>query len=130
KREQIADYEVKMSAPDFWDDNERAQKLISEMNAVKSVVTDFESLTSQYEDLQLMAELIEEENDESMAEELQEGIEQFIAKLESFELTLLLSNPYDKYNAILELHPGAGGTESQDWADQLLRMYRRWAEDK
>lgn len=119
-----------MSAPDFWDDNERAQKLISEMNAVKSVVTDFESLTSQYEDLQLMAELIEEENDESMAEELQEGIEQFIAKLESFELTLLLSNPYDKYNAILELHPGAGGTESQDWADQLLRMYRRWAEDK
>jgi len=130
KKEQIADYEVKMSAPDFWDDNERAQKLISEMNAIKSVVTDFEELSGQYEDLQLMAELIEEENDDSMIEDLKSGIQTLTSKLENFELTLLLSNPYDKYNAILELHPGAGGTESQDWADMLLRMYRRWAEDK
>jgi len=130
KKEQIADYEVKMSAPDFWDDNERAQKLISEMNAIKSVVTDFEELFGQYEDLQLMAELIEEENDDSMIEDLKNGIQSLTGKLENFELTLLLSNPYDRYNAILELHPGAGGTESQDWADMLLRMYRRWAEDK
>src|SRR5690606_20200515 len=90
---QIADFEVKMSAPDFWDDNDRAQKLISEMNAVKSVVTDFEALSSQYEDLQLTAMLIEEENDDSMIDELKEGIESFVNKLESFELTLLLSNP-------------------------------------
>jgi peptide chain release factor 2 len=130
KKEQIADYEVKMSAPDFWDDNERAQKLIGEMNAIKSVVTEFEELFGQYEDLQLMAELIEEENDDSMIEDLTNGIQALVNKLENFELTLLLSNPYDKYNAILELHPGAGGTESQDWADMLLRMYRRWAEDK
>jgi peptide chain release factor 2 len=130
KEEQIADYEVKMSAPDFWDDNERAQKLIGEMNAIKSVVTEFEELFGQYEDLQLMAELIEEENDDSMIEDLTNGIQALVNKLENFELTLLLSNPYDKYNAILELHPGAGGTESQDWADMLLRMYRRWAEDK
>ncbi len=119
-----------MSAPDFWDDNERAQQLISEMNAVKSVVSDFEQLESEFEELQLMAELIEEEQDDSMAQELQRGLEALQSKLESFELTLLLNNPYDKYNAILELHPGAGGTESQDWASMLLRMYRRWAEDK
>ena len=130
KHEQIADYEVKMSAPDFWDDNDRAQKLIGEMNAVKSVVTDFEELSEQYDELQLVAQLIEEENDDSMIAELEEGIESFVNKLETFELTLLLNHPYDKLNAILELHPGAGGTESQDWADMLLRMYRRWAENK
>jgi peptide chain release factor 2 len=130
KREQIADYEIKMSAPDFWDDNERAQKIISEMNAVKSVVTEFEELSEKYDELQLMAELIEEEHDESLAAELEQNLEKFVERLKSFELSLLLNNQYDKLNAILELHPGAGGTESQDWAEMLLRMYRRWAEDK
>jgi peptide chain release factor 2 len=119
-----------MAAPDFWDDNERAQKLIAETNAVKSVVDDFEALNKEYEDLQVLAELAEEEDDESMAEELKTGIAQLLRKLEAYELRLLLSEPYDKYNAILELHPGAGGTESQDWAEMLLRMYRRWAEKR
>lgn len=77
-----------------------------------------------------MAELIEEEHDDSMVADLEQGLAALQKKLESFELTLLLSNSYDKYNAILELHPGAGGTESQDWAGILLRMYRRWADNK
>ncbi len=119
-----------MSAPDFWDQPEEAQKLIAEMNAVKSVVEDFKKLSDQYEELELMLELTEEDNDEEMFKDLAAGVKNLTKKLESFELTLLLSDPYDKNNAILELHPGAGGTESQDWADHLLRMYRRWAEDK
>jgi len=119
-----------MAAPDFWDDNERAQKLIAESNAVKSVVDDFGALNKEYEDLEVLVELAEEEDDESMAEELKTGIAQLMRKLEAYELRLLLSEPYDKYNAILELHPGAGGTESQDWAEMLLRMYRRWAEKR
>lgn len=130
KHEQIADFEEKMSAPDFWDDNERAQKLIAELNAVKDVVAEFEALSKEYEDLEVMMMLAEEENDEGMLEELEAGVAQLEEKLQNYELQLLLSEPYDRMNAILELHPGAGGTESQDWAEMLLRMYRRWAEKR
>ncbi|MBO9607989.1 MAG: peptide chain release factor 2 [Paenibacillaceae bacterium] len=130
KLEQIADYEEKMSAPDFWDDNERAQKVIGELNAIKSVVEDFDGLNNDYEELQLMLDLMEEEQDESMVGDLETNVGALMKKLEAYELTLLLSQPYDRLNAILELHPGAGGTESQDWAEMLLRMYRRWAEKR
>ena len=119
-----------MSVPDFWDDNEKAQKLISELNGIKSVVEQFQKLSQEYEDLAVMMELAEEEGDESLEKELAEGTRQLVEKLEKFELELLLNQPYDKNNAILELHPGAGGTESQDWAQMLLRMYTRWAESK
>lgn len=128
KLEQIENYEVKMSEPGFWDDSETAQKLISESNALKSIVEQYEKLAQQQEDLEAMIELVEEESDEALEAEIHEGIDQLIAGLKAFELQLMLNGPYDKNNAILELHPGAGGTESQDWAEQLLRMYRRWAE--
>jgi len=117
-----------MSAPDFWDDNERAQKTIAEMNAIKSVVEKYQKLQSDCDDLLVMQELIAEEGEESLLPEWEEGVNKLAEALEHFELTLLLSSPYDKYNAILELHPGAGGTESQDWASMLYRMYTRWAE--
>lgn len=117
-----------MAAPDFWDDNEKAQQTINEMNAVKSVVDEFQAMASEYEDIEVMLELAEEDADDSMAGDLTESIKALYSKLEAFQLKLLLSQPYDKLNAILELHPGAGGTESQDWADMLLRMYRRYAE--
>jgi peptide chain release factor 2 len=130
KLEQIEDYEQKMSAPDFWDDNERAQKTIAEMNAIKSVVEKYQKLQSECDDLSLMQELIEDEGEESLVPEWIEGVNKLAKGLDDFELTLLLSSPYDKYNAIFELHPGAGGTESQDWASMLYRMYTRWAEDR
>ena len=130
KLEQIADYEVKMAAPDFWDDNERAQKTIAEMNAIKSVVEKYQKLQSDCDDLAVMQELIVEEGEESLVPEWSEGVEKLADELDQFELTLLLNTPYDKYNAILELHPGAGGTESQDWASMLYRMYTRWAEKR
>jgi len=119
-----------MAAPDFWDDPDRAQKLIAELNAVKSVVDRFAELEKEYEDLTVMLELAEEEDDPGLAAEFEAGVRGLADKLARFELDLLLNQPYDRLNAILELHPGAGGTESQDWAEMLLRMYRRWAEKK
>lgn len=119
-----------MTAPDFWDDNDRAQKIIAELNAIKAVVEEFSTLNSQYEDLELTRELAEEEGDDSLAAELGTGVAALMKKLDDYELQLLLNQPYDKLNAYLELHPGAGGTESQDWADMLLRMYRRWGEKR
>ncbi|MCM3701091.1 peptide chain release factor 2 [Paenibacillus macerans] len=130
KQEMIANYEEKMAAPDFWDDNEKAQALIAEMNAVKSSVDQYLALQGEYDDIETMAELAEEEGDESLAAEISESVTAMVRKLEDFELGLLLNQPYDKMNAILELHPGAGGTESQDWGQMLLRMYTRWAEKR
>lgn len=119
-----------MAAPDFWDDNERAQKTIAELNAIKGSVDQFQALASEYEDLDVMVQLAEEEGDEAMIQEVASSISALVRKLEEFELQLLLDQPYDRLNAILELHPGAGGTESQDWAEMLLRMYRRYAEQQ
>jgi len=126
----IANYEEKMTAPDFWDDNERAQALIGEMNAVKSVVDQYAKLVSDQEDLATMLELAEEENDESLEAEIVKGVQDLVRRIGEFELQLLLNQPYDRLNAILELHPGAGGTESQDWGQMLYRMYTRWAEKR
>lgn len=119
-----------MSAPDFWDDNDRAQKTIAELNAVKSVVEQYGKLVAEHEDIMTMLELAEEEGDASLEAELTEGTAALTAKVESFELQLLLNQPYDRLDAILELHPGAGGTESQDWGQMLYRMYTRWAEKR
>ncbi|MGG6313253.1 peptide chain release factor 2 [Paenibacillus macerans] len=130
KQEMIANYEEKMAAPDFWDDNDKAQSLIAEMNAVKSSVDQYMALQGEYDELEMMAELADEEGDESLAAEIGNSVTALVAKLEEFELQLLLNQPYDKMNAILELHPGAGGTESQDWGQMLLRMYTRWAEKR
>ncbi|MBQ4900002.1 MULTISPECIES: peptide chain release factor 2 [Paenibacillus] len=130
KQEMIANYEEKMAAPDFWDDNDKAQSLIAELNAVKSSVDQYSALQQEYDDAEMMAELAEEEGDESLAAEIGASVASLVKKLEEFELQLLLNQPYDKMNAILELHPGAGGTESQDWGQMLLRMYTRWAEKR
>ncbi|WP_239615890.1 peptide chain release factor 2 [Cohnella mopanensis] len=130
KKEQIENYEVKMSDPNFWDDNEKAQAVIGEMNAIKAVVDQFEGLANECQDLMDMLEILEEESDESMATEWAESVKGLTGKVDSFELQLLLNQPYDKLDAILELHPGAGGTESQDWAQMLYRMYTRWAEKR
>ncbi|ASR45631.1 peptide chain release factor 2 [Paenibacillus kribbensis] len=126
----IANFEEKMAAPDFWDDNEKAQGVIAEMNAVKSSVDSYEQLRQEYEDAGMMAELADEEGDETLVGEIENSVRSLLGKLQEFELQLLLNQPYDKLNAILELHPGAGGTESQDWGQMLLRMYTRWAEKR
>ncbi|WP_167201344.1 peptide chain release factor 2 [Paenibacillus sp. BK720] len=130
KLEHIANFEEKMTAPDFWDDNTKAQGIISELNAIKSVVEHYERLNTECEDLQTLIELADEESDDTLEAEVVGGIASLNEKVNGFELQLLLNQPYDKLNAILELHPGAGGTESQDWGQMLYRMYTRWAEKR
>lgn len=117
-----------MSLPDFWNDQQKAQQVINENNHLKHQVEQMEKLDEQYEDIHVMMELAKEEDDESLYKEAAKGLKKLKAELSDFELELLLSDPYDRNNVILELHPGAGGTESQDWAEMLLRMYTRWAE--
>ncbi|MBP2001766.1 peptide chain release factor 2 [Paenibacillus shirakamiensis] len=119
-----------MAAPDFWDDSDAAQKLIADMNAIKSFVDEYNKLQAENDDIVVMIELAEEEADESLFVEIEASVARLIKSLDDFQLQLLLSEPYDKLNAILELHPGAGGTESQDWGQMLLRMYTRWAEKR
>jgi peptide chain release factor 2 len=119
-----------MAAPDFWDDQKAAQTVISEANALKDLVGQFKSLEESFENLEVTYELVKEEPDEDLQNELVVEVKQLAKEFSEFELQLLLNEPYDKNNAILELHPGAGGTESQDWGSMLLRMYTRWAEKK
>ncbi|MGD9678686.1 MAG: peptide chain release factor 2 [Vulcanibacillus sp.] len=129
KREQIIELEEKMNAPEFWNDQNSAQKVINETNQLKEQIDKIDELIEQYEDLNLMLELAVGESDEALLKETDIGTRNFRKNLLNFELQLLLSETYDKNNAIVEIHPGAGGTESQDWAQMLLRMYTRWAEE-
>lgn len=119
-----------MAMPGFWDDQNKAQTVINEVNELKGKVDNLKKLESAFEDLEVTYELVKEEEDEDLKRELDESLEEVQKAFNSYETRLLLSGPLDKNNAILELHPGAGGTESQDWASMLLRMYTRWAESK
>ncbi|WP_312473440.1 peptide chain release factor 2 [Neobacillus sp.] len=130
KEARIAELDDVMLQPDFWNDQQTAQTVISEANGLKDQVNEFNELNDSFENLELTYELVKEENDEELRVELEAELQQLTSRLSQFELQLLLSEEYDKNNAILELHPGAGGTESQDWGSMLLRMYTRWAEKK
>jgi peptide chain release factor 2 len=120
-----------MAAPDFWNDQQEAQKVIDEMKGLKDLVEKMTAIEEKQEEYQLMLELLAEEGeDPSMLEELEKGLKDLVKEIDAFEINVMLNGPYDKNSAILEIHPGAGGTESQDWAEMLLRMYTRWAENK
>lgn len=117
-----------MAEPGFWDNSETAQKVINQSNGWKATFEEFHKLESELEELEVLLEFQQEEFDKDTQAELETRIAQLQTQLASYELSLLLNEPYDQNNAILELHPGAGGTESQDWGSMLLRMYTRWAE--
>ena len=119
-----------MEAPGFWDDAEKAQKYVLELNALKSDITKFSDLHSEYEDLMTLIEMGFEENDQAIVEEVESEYNKFISDYESLKISTLLSDEYDGYGAILTLHAGAGGTESCDWTEMLSRMYRRYADKK
>ncbi|WP_097677999.1 peptide chain release factor 2 [Bacillus massilinigeriensis] len=130
KEARIAELDEVMLAPEFWDDQQKAQTVINESNALKDQVHVFHDMFETYENLELTFELLKEEPDADLQEELESELSDLANRLGDFELQMLLSETYDKNNAILELHPGAGGTESQDWGSMLLRMYTRWAEKR
>lgn len=126
----IQELEEEMSDPDFWNNRDTAQKVINEANQLKNRVNTIEEMTERVENAVVLHELVKEENDVELLKELNGEVNEIGQHINDFELQMLLSEPYDANNAILELHPGAGGTESQDWASMLLRMYQRWAESK
>jgi peptide chain release factor 2 len=118
--------EIIMTSPDFWNDQENAQKVGKENQAIKEKIEQFSKLQSLFEDIEAAIELAEE--DETMINHVKETVIEIEKMVNSFELQLLLSGKYDNSDAFISIHPGAGGTESQDWASILLRMYLRWAE--
>ena len=117
-----------MTEPDFWNDNIAAQKTSQELNELKKKYETFNNMTALSDETELYLEMLEE--DDSVQEELEETLEKLDKIMTSYEMTLLLSEPYDHNNAILEIHPGSGGTEAQDWAEMLLRMYQRYGNAK
>lgn len=117
-----------MLAEGFWEDQEKAQKIMQRLSGLKDRVANFKELAGSFEDLGVLVELGEEEEDEAVALEVKEGLSTLNSRLAEMELAVLLSGPYDRGNAIIALHAGAGGTEAQDWVEMLLRMYTRWAE--
>ena len=119
-----------MEAGDFWNDPVVSQNKMKELKSMKDDVATYEQLATQFEDIETLIEMGYEENDESLIPEIEEELNSFIQTYEEIRIKTLLSGEYDKDNAIVSLHAGAGGTESCDWAAMLYRMYSRWADAK
>ncbi len=117
-------------APDFWEDREKAQEVISRMNFLRGRIDSVLDLEERLSEVEVLLELGEEEEDEEALREAQKISRRLRRDFDSLSLSLMLQGKYDANNAILALHPGAGGTESQDWTEMLLRMYNRWAEKR
>ena len=127
KRE-IAELEAESAKDGFWNDLDRSQKVQKRMKQLQQKCEKYEKLRSTWDDLMVICEMALEENDDSMLAELESDYAKLEGDLEAMRLSTLLSGEYDANNAILSIHPGAGGTEAQDWAQMLYRMYTRWAE--
>ena len=120
--------EKESAAPDFWDDMENSQKVMQKIGSLKAKVTGYESLRSDYEDALVMIELADEEGDLSLLDDCTASVKDIETRVEDMTLSTLLSGEFDGKNALLTFHAGAGGTEAQDWAEMLFRMYNRWGE--
>lgn len=127
-KEKIAQYEKETEAEGFWDNLDKSQAALKRLKQLRAKCSGFKKLEDSYDDLFTICEMALEENDDSMLDELKTGYDRFEKKLEEVRLTTLLSGEYDSCGAILSFHAGAGGTEAQDWASMLYRMYMRWAE--
>ena len=130
KEEEIRCLDDATMEPDFWSDQKKAQGVIRKRNGLKDIVDSYESLKEQYDGLAETAAVLKDDFDEELMEMAEEEYAGASKGMEEFEIKVLLSHEYDSSNAILELHPGAGGTESCDWAGMLYRMYTRWADKK
>jgi len=126
-QEKVEDIERKMLADNFWDNRQLAQKLIAEMNENKDIIESYESLTKTTSQLLDDVQMLKNDFDADLFAIVEEEYQTLVQDFDEFEIKILLSNQYDHSNAIIEMHPGAGGTESQDWVQMLYRMYTRWA---
>lgn len=130
KEERIVELERTMEAPGFWDDMDKAQKYMKELKNLKDSLETYKYLKNLHDDILVLIEMGEESEDMEIAEEAKKSMDEFATKIDEVKIKTLLSGEYDKYNAILKLNAGAGGTESCDWTSMLYRMYTRWAESK
>lgn len=126
--EEIALLEHRMTEPDFWNDNIKAQQVSQELNELKQKYETFHGMQNLLDEVELLQEMLSE--DEDLQGELEENLSKLDKIMTSYEMTLLLSEPYDANNAILEIHPGSGGTEAQDWGEMLMRMYMRFGNSR
>lgn len=127
KEKELKELESKTTENDFWNDTDNSSKVLKQINSLKSKVEGFKKLNNELNNLIEMSELLQAEEDEELAKELLKSSYTLEKDIEKLEITTLLSGKYDNNNAILTIHPGAGGTEAQDWAEMLYRMYTRWA---
>lgn len=127
-RERILELQEKAAEPGFWDDPEKSQPVLKETRTLEGNIEKYEKLVSSSEDIEVMIEMAAEEDDEELLEEIKTELEKLKNDIDSLTLASLLTGEYDKSNAILNFHAGAGGTEAQDWTEMLFRMYTRWGE--
>ncbi len=130
KEKRIEELDMEMSAPNFWDNPEVSNKKVKEAKNLKDIVDNINGLSTKYNDILELIELGYEENDPEIIPDIQAELDEFKTGLESLRISTLLSEEYDRNNAIIKINAGAGGTESCDWASMLYRMYLRWCERK
>ena len=128
KESRLSELEEKTNSQDFWNDQENMTKVLQEIKVLKDKISSFKDVQKEYDDVIVLAELGQEENDESVIPEVKRIVRELTRKIDKLEIDNLLSGKHDGSNAIITIHPGAGGTESQDWAEMLYRMYSMWAE--
>ena len=119
-----------MSEPNFWNDKNHSEAVVSELNSLKNSLTGVSKCKSEIEASLELIEMLKIEDNDDLKKELENNISKLEKNLSELEITVLLNKPYDKCDCILDIHPGAGGTESCDWASMLYRMYTRWCESK
>lgn len=124
---ELAELEKQTLEEGFWGNNEKSSKVLTRIKQIKSKCTEYKNIINEIVNLQELTELVELEPDEDVAKDILKNTKKLERQAEKFELDILLSGKYDANNAIITIHPGAGGTESQDWAEMLYRMYTRWA---
>ncbi len=130
KRERLSELDTVTAEPDFWNNSEEAQKVSKERANLTNLIEKADSLVTSIEDIRVLFDLTKESGSEEELGTLNTEVDTIEAYISSFELARMLSGPHDSQNAILEVNAGAGGTEAQDWAEMLLRMYIRWAEKR
>ena len=127
-RNELERLHAMQEAPGFWDDPEKSQKIVVKTKITENKIERYEKMLASWDDLMTICEMALEEDDDSMLDELKDGFEKLSEGMESCRLETLLTGTYDRNNALMSFHAGAGGTEAQDWCQMLYRMYTRWAE--
>lgn len=122
--------EDKTSDPEFWADPQKAQSTMRQIGALRDIITKWNEMAAKAADVEELIGIALAENDDSLKDEVQREIDKMVSQFDAIEVQLMLDGPYDSRNAIMAVHAGAGGTESQDWAQMLMRMYLRWAEQR